>query len=271
MIDGLTYVNFHTFSFTVGEMRGQIVPQATGVPLTVLLSGLAEHPAQTNTAAGAGLFSLEGDRLTFNLVYSGLSGPATASHIHGYTNTSGDASVLINFAPFNGGAYGASGAVSGSVLLTPAQRNGLLSGQTYVNFHTAAKPGGEMRGQIAPVSMFAALSGNNERNTAVATPATASGSFALVRDQLALVVAYGGLLSPATASHIHGPAAFLGNAGVLVDLAPYNGGAYGAAGALAGTVPLSVSQLLNVIDVQTYVNFHTTNNLAGEMRGHILR
>jgi hypothetical protein len=32
-----------------------------------------------------------------------------------------------------------------------------------------------------------------------------------------------------------------------------------------------VSQLLNLIDVQTYVNFHTTNNPAGEMRGHILR
>jgi hypothetical protein len=39
---------------------------------------LAGQPARTNTAAGAGAFSLEGDRLTFNIVYSGLSGPATA-------------------------------------------------------------------------------------------------------------------------------------------------------------------------------------------------
>jgi len=271
VIDGLTYINFHTPSFTAGEMRGQIVPQATGVPLTVLLSGLAEHPAQTNTAAGTGTFSLEGDRLTFNLVYSGLSGPATASHIHGYTNSAGDATVLINLGPFNGGAYGASGALSGSLVLTPAQRNGLLGGQTYVNFHTTANPGGEMRGQIAPVLMTATLSGANEGFTPVATPGTGSGTFALVRDQLGLNVTYSGLLSPATASHIHGPAGFFQSAGVLVPLDPYNGGAYGSSGSLVGTAPLSVSSLLNVIDGSTYVNFHTTNNPPGEIRGQIMR
>ena len=271
VVDGLTYFNFHTPNFTPGEMRGQIVPHPTGVPLTALLSGLAEHPALTNTAFGAGTFSLEGDKLTFNVVYGGLSGPATASHIHGYTNTTADAGVLINLAPFNGGGYGASGALSGSVLLTPAQRNGLLSGQTYVNFHTTAKPGGEMRGQIAPVAMSASLSGVNEGFVPVITPGTGSGSFALVRDQLSLNVTYNGLLSPATASHIHGPAGFLGSAGVLVPLNPYSGGSYGSAGALSGTAPLSVSQLLNVIDGLTYINFHTTNNPGGEIRGQVIR
>ena len=271
VIDGLTYINFHNARFPGGEIRGQIVPQATGVPLTALLSGLAEHPAQVNTAAGAGTFSLEGDKLTFNMVYSGLSGPATASHIHGYTNSTGDAPVLINLGPFNGGAYGASGAVSGSVVLTSAQRNGLLGGQTYVNFHTAAKPGGEMRGQIAPVLMWAALSGANEGFVPVATPGTGSGTFALVRDQLALNVTYHGLLSPATASHIHGPAGFFQPAGVIVPLDPYNGGAYGTAGGLSGIVPLVSSNLLNLIDGSTYLNFHTPNNPGGEIRGQIMR
>jgi glucose/arabinose dehydrogenase len=271
VIDGLTYINFHTAGFPAGETRGQILPQSTGIPLTALLSGLAEHPAQNNTAAGAGTFSLEGDRLTFNVVYSGLSGPATASHIHGYTNTTADAAVLINLAPFNGGAYGASGALSGSMRVTPAQRIGLLSGLTYVNFHTTAQPGGEMRGQIAPATMSAALSGVNEGFVPAVTPGAGSATFVLVRDQLSLNVTYGGLLSTATASHIHGPAGLFQSAGVIVPFDPYNGGAYGTAGSLVGTAPLGITNLLNLIDGSTYVNFHTTNYPGGEIRGQIIR
>jgi hypothetical protein len=56
-----------------------------------------------------------------------------------------------------------------------------------------------------------------------------------------------------------------------VPLDPYNGGAYGSSGSLVGTAPLSVSSLLNVIDGSTYVNFHTTNNPTGEIRGQIMR
>jgi glucose/arabinose dehydrogenase/plastocyanin len=271
VIDGLTYINFDTPGFPNGEMRGQIVPQATGIPLTVLLSGLAGHPAQTNAAAGTGAFSLEGDRLTFNIVYTGLSGPATASHIHGYTNTTGDAAVLIDLGSFNGGAYGAAGALFGSVILTPEQRNGLLGGQTYVNFYTTARPNGELRGQIAPVLMTAAMSGVNEGFVPAVTPGAGSGTFALVRDQLALNITYSGLLSPAIASHIHGPAGLFQSAGVIVPLDPYKGAGYGTFGSLAGTVSLSESNLLNLIDGSTYVNFHTTNYPDGEIRGQIMR
>jgi hypothetical protein len=60
-------------------------------------------------------------------------------------------------------------------------------------------------------------------------------------------------------------------AGVLVDLAPYNGGAFGAAGSLAGTVPLSLTNLLTLIDGLTYINVHTATNPAGEIRGQIMR
>jgi hypothetical protein len=55
---------------------------------------------------------------------------------------------MVSLAPFNGGGFGASGTLSGSVLLTVAQRNALLAGQTYVNFHTSANSAGELRGQI---------------------------------------------------------------------------------------------------------------------------
>ena len=109
---------------------------------------------------------------------------ATAGHIHGPAPASAAAGVIINFAPFNGGAYGSNGTVSGQVILTDAQKAMILGGQTYINFHTALNPGGEIRGQIAPVLFQAALNGANERPNAVNTRATGLGVFTLVSNQL---------------------------------------------------------------------------------------
>lgn len=271
VIDGLTYINFHTAANPGGELRGQIQPQATAVPLTLLMNGEAERPAVVSGGTGSGTLLLEGNTLSFNITYRGLSGVANNSHIHGVTNSLGSAGVLVPLGPFNGGAYGTAGTFSGSVPLTAAQRDALLGGLTYVNVHTPANGGGEIRGQIAPVLMWASLSGVNERNAAAATPGTGAGTFALVRNQLTLNVTYRDLLSPATASHVHGPASFFQSVGVLVGLDSLNGGVDGVAGGLSGTVSLVTSNLLSVIDGSTYVNFHTTNYPAGEIRGQILR
>jgi glucose/arabinose dehydrogenase len=271
LIDGLTYINFHTTANPGGELRGQILPQATAVPFTTLMNGDAVRPPVTTTGNGAGTLLLEGNLLSFNINYSGLSDVAINSHIHGPTNTTQSAGVLVPLGPFNGGAYGTAGSFSGSVELTTTQRDALLRGLTYVNIHTPANPGGEIRGQIAPVLMWSSLSGVNERNTATDTPATGAGTFALVRNQLTMNLTYRDLLSPATASHIHGPASLFQSAGVLVGLDSLNGGGYGSFGGLSGTVPLATSNLLSVIDGSTYINFHTTNYPSGEIRGQIMR
>lgn len=272
LIDGRTYINIHTLLYGGGEIRGQIVPQSTAVPLTAALSGLAERPTPlTNNASGSASFSLEGHWLSFNVEYSGLSGGAVGAHIHGPANTTVSAPVLVNLEPFAGGPLGTNGTLSGVVLLTTAQRNAILNGLTYVNIHTPANQGGEIRGQIAPVAMTATLSGNNERPAAVVTTGNGAGTFALVRNRLGTAVTYSQLLSSATASHIHGPAGFTGSAGVLQDLSSLNAPGYGSAGSLNGVLQLSIPTMLNVIDGQTYVNFHTTNYSAGEIRGQIMK
>jgi hypothetical protein len=38
--------------------------------------------------------------------------------------------------------------VDGSATLTDAQAADLLAGKDYINIHTAANPGGEIRGQV---------------------------------------------------------------------------------------------------------------------------
>ena len=272
VVDGLTYVNIHNASFPGGEIRGQIVAQSTAVPMTAWISGLNERPTPlTNGAAGLGIFHLEGNQLAFNITYSGLSSAATAAHVHGAAAASANGGVQIDLAPYHIGAFGTSGAFSGVVTVTPTQRAMLLNGQAYFNIHTSTSPSGEARGQIATVMMGASADGAAERNTPVVSPGNALGLFTLVGNRLDLNVTYRTLSGAATDAHIHGPAAASANAGVLVGLSGFNGGAFGASGGLVGSTTLSATALASLIDGLTYVNFHTAVNSSGEIRGQIIR
>ena len=73
--------------------------------------------------------------------YSGLTGDATAAHFHGPAEAGTNAGVAVPIAnpasPFEG-----------SAVLTDAQAADLMAGKWYVNVHTAANKGGEIRGQV---------------------------------------------------------------------------------------------------------------------------
>jgi hypothetical protein len=272
VIDGLSYVNIHTDVNSGGEIRGQILAQSTAIPFTAWMSGLMERPTPlVNNATGSGIFSLEGNTLIFNVKYSGLSGTATAAHIHGSSTAGQAAGVIINLAPFNGGSFGTNGTLSGRVTVTPAQRAMIISGLTYVNVHTALNSGGEVRGHLAHVGWRSSLSGINERPASIASPGFGSGALVLVGNKLTMNVAYNSLTGVATASHIHGAAGVFGAAGVMVNLQSLNGGAYGISGSLAGEVTLNADQMAAFVDELTYLNFHTLINSGGEIRGQVTR
>ena len=107
------------------------------------LSGAAEVPP--NAAAGTGSLdaSLNKDTkiLKWKVTYSGLTGPATMAHFHGPAMPGANATVVV---PFPSAASPA----EGSATLTPDQIADLTAGKWYVNVHTAANPGGEIRGQV---------------------------------------------------------------------------------------------------------------------------
>jgi hypothetical protein len=80
-------------------------------------------------------------KLSWKLNYSGLSGPATAAHFHGPAEPGKNAGVAV---PISNTASGS----EGSATLTDAQAADLTAGKYYINVHTAANPGGEIRGQV---------------------------------------------------------------------------------------------------------------------------
>ena len=112
--------------------------------LKATLDGKSEVPA--NASAGTGTADIDYDaatkKLTWKLTYSGLSGPATAAHFHGPAEAGKDAGVAVAI------PNATSSPTEGSATLTDAQAADLLAGKYYVNVHTAANPGGEIRGQV---------------------------------------------------------------------------------------------------------------------------
>src|ERR1700729_2302691 len=108
------------------------------------LDGKSEVPA--NASAGAGTADIDYDaatkKLSWKLTYTGLSGPATAAHFHGPAEVGKNAGVEVAIP----GAT--SSPAEGSATLTDAQAADLAAGKLYVNVHTAANPGGEIRGQV---------------------------------------------------------------------------------------------------------------------------
>ena len=110
----------------------------------VTLDGKSEVPA--NTSAGTGTADVDYDaatkKLTWTLTYSGLSGPATAAHFHGPAEAGKNAGVKVPI------ANATSSPAEGSATLTDEQAADLLAGKYYINVHTAANPGGEIRGQV---------------------------------------------------------------------------------------------------------------------------
>jgi hypothetical protein len=108
------------------------------------LSAAAEVPP--TTSAGTGSADIDYDaatkKLSWKLTYSGLTGPATAAHFHGPAGPADKAGVAVAI------PNATTSPVEGSAVLTDAQAADLTAGKYYVNIHTAANPGGEIRGQV---------------------------------------------------------------------------------------------------------------------------
>ncbi len=117
---------------------------ANAEKLKATLDGKAEVPPSASSATGTADLNYDAasKKLSWTVTYSGLSGPATAAHFHGPAEPGKNAGVAVPI------PNAASSPVKGEATLTDAQAADLLGGKYYINIHTAANPGGEIRGQV---------------------------------------------------------------------------------------------------------------------------
>ena len=101
-----------------------------------------EVPPKTGSGKGTATATLNGNTLNYRVEYSGLSGPPSAGHFHGPADKGANAGVVV---PWNNPG---TSPVTGTANLTDQQKADLLAGKWYANLHTAANPGGEIRGQV---------------------------------------------------------------------------------------------------------------------------
>ena len=131
------------FTFTLGAAIAFAGP-AFADKMKAALDGKAQVPPNTSAATGTAALDYDpaSKKLSWKLSYSGLSGPATAAHFHGPAEAGKNAGVAVAI------PNPASNPVEGSATLTDAQAADLVAGKYYINLHTAANPGGEIRGQV---------------------------------------------------------------------------------------------------------------------------
>jgi hypothetical protein len=123
------------------------------------LTGAQETPATPVSGLGKMdvFYSKETRVLTYTVNWSGLTGAVSAMHIHGLAPVGYAAGVVQNIITSSNGLdrpdpvkYGATGSFSGSMFVdgVAIREEDLINGMYYLNIHTAAYPGGEIRGQI---------------------------------------------------------------------------------------------------------------------------
>lgn len=134
---------FGIIALTATSLAFAVPASAEKMTMKVNLTSAAEVPANDSPGKGTADVSYDSasKMLTWNVTYSGLTGPATMAHFHGPAESGKNAPVVI---PFKDAASGA----SGSATLTDAQASDLMAGKLYINIHTAKHPGGEIRGQV---------------------------------------------------------------------------------------------------------------------------
>ena len=111
---------------------------------TTQLRGGNEVPPVTSSGGGSvdAVFNKNTNLLRWKVNYAGLSGPATAGHFHGPAAIGANSGVALPW------PNPLSNPMEGSATLTAAQAADLMAGRWYANIHTAANPGGEVRGQM---------------------------------------------------------------------------------------------------------------------------
>jgi hypothetical protein len=240
--------------------RPDVPPPPDAGPPTMYvatLQGTQEVPPVITTATGSATLTMSGDRTMLSYTVTHTLPALTAGHIHiGIAGTSGGVSIAFTPTP---------GTFMGTATLTTAQADAIAQGRAYVNLHTSANPGGELRGQIVRPGerVWAARLTGAQEVPPVTTTAMGNAQILLAEGNNSIRYIVETTATP-TAAHIH-TAPGGANGSVLVDFGAPSMNITG----MAAVTPTAVTN--DLFNGRWYVNVHTAANAGGEIRGQVLR
>ena len=253
---GGLYYNAHSAANPGGEVRGQIGREV----FAGQLSSGQEVPSNASSATGNGLLNFDPVTKKFSARITVTGMASTAAHIHAGTIGNNGAVLfgLTQTAPGSGVWESAA-----DVVLTDSQLATLKTGGLYFNVHSAAFPGGEIRGQIARNVRFASLNAASEVPT---NPSAATGTGTLVVDPTTRATSGSITLAGITASaaHIH-IGATGANGPVIVPLTDAGGNVW----AVPASTVFTADQFKAYKQGDLYFNAHSAAYPGGEIRGQI--
>lgn len=163
------YFNIHTTGFPGGEIRGQLT-LTRGDDFFANLDGIQEVPPTPSLGRGRACVQIQPDgSVNYRVEVTGLTGPPTAAHVH-VAPVGANGPIVFGLA---GGPVVFTGT---SPVLTPAQLLDCRIGNWYVNVHTAAFPGGEIRGQLRPLDLPTVFGGSCEGSNNIRVQIAADGA-----------------------------------------------------------------------------------------------
>jgi len=268
LVAGRIYVNVHTAANPGGEIRGQVLLSAGGGLISVL-EGKQEVPSISTTAKGITSYTLTRGGLGFNVALNSLSGTITGAHFRfGHIGENGPI-VRDIMSSVNGNNITGYWRPSDAQPLNDSLLVALLTGRIYINVHTSANPGGEIRGQVLVnegIGLASIVNGGQEVPP-VTTNATGSGSYTLNDAGLIFYATVTGLSGPITGMHFHNAPA--GTKGPVVRIFHFANSVRGV-WKRDDTQSLTTALMNEVLSNNIYIDVHTSANPGGEIRGQLL-
>jgi hypothetical protein len=242
-----------------GDDSGMATGDDSATPATEFdakLSGAEVVPAVLTSSSGTAKFFLQADGVTLKYAIT-LSVPnASAVAIH--------VGAPAENGPVTHPLTPVSASMNGSITLTMDEQNALALYQLYVDVQTPANSGGEVRGQlIRPgAQIFVALPTGEQQVPPVVTPYHARASFIMSPDQGTVVYHVATDASP-TDVRLHRAIGAV-NGPVAYPLSPVGQ-------AIDGTLQLGANDPADLIASRFYLNIVTAAQMAGELRGQVIR
>lgn len=264
------YINVHTAANPNGEIRAQLSNSSDYIYFDSSVDGAQEVPSVTTTALGSSTIKMNTtlDTLWYDVAATGLSGAITGAHFHNAEfGVNGGVEVALNVT-----GNRVQGMVTGATL-TSTLVNKFLTGDIYINMHTATNPNGEIRGQVyrlAREGYTFDMEGSQEV-PGVTTSAVGGGMVSIDRNQdnAHIMLVSSGLTS--TGIHFHNAAAG-SNGGVIFNMTSlYNNDGVFTYWRSSDVIPFTTAESVMFRDNEVYVNNHTAANPNGEIRGQVLR